>query len=76
MSQIPQPPGLPVFGNLLGFMKKRPEYLLQQAIRYGKIVQFSFGGIRAVLIADPELVQDVLVRRKDDFVKDVNLTAR
>lgn len=69
MAIIPQPRGLPVVGNLLAFVPNPPEYLLQQSIQHGKIVQFNFGGIKAIVVADPELVQDVLVRRKDDFTK-------
>lgn len=67
---VPRPSGLPIIGHLHGLVfRDQPEYLLQKAIQHGPVVHLDFGKIKTVVISDPELVQDVLVRRKNDFVK-------
>lgn len=69
MTHIPSPFKLPIVGNLLSFIPNPPDYLLQQAIQHGAVTHIKLLTVDAVVIADPELVQDVLVRQKADFVK-------
>jgi cytochrome P450 len=65
----PGPRGLPVFGNLLDFAKSPHGFLNGLAQKHGDIAHFKVSKYHAYLLTNPEYIQDVLVRKKEHFVK-------
>jgi cytochrome P450 len=65
----PGPKGAPVLGNLPGLGKGMVEFMMETAA-YGDIASFTIGPTRNYLLSSPDHIHDVLVRRRDTFVKD------
>lgn len=59
-----------VTGILPEFVPDPPEYLAQAAAKYGPIVRFRLFHLMITLVADPALIQEVLVKKAADFPKD------
>jgi cytochrome P450 len=65
----PGPTALPIFGNLLAFARSPHDFLQALAETYGDIARFRVSKFNAYLLTNPDYIQDVLVRKKDHFVK-------
>ena len=65
----PGPPGTLVAGNLPDFARDPLGFLERASRDYGAVAAFRFGRSRALLLSDPELIEEVLVRRRDSFIK-------
>lgn len=67
----PSPPQLPVLGHfhVFGRGPDRLDRVLDLPRRYGDVVRLRFGGIHAHLVANPDLVQEVLHARNREFDK-------
>jgi cytochrome P450 len=66
---IPGPRGGLLLGSARAFTRDAPGFLLGLARAYGPIASFRLAATRAVLIAEPALVEEVLVAQADAFVK-------
>ena len=55
--------------SLYAFRKDPMRYLQRLATRFGDIASFQLGPIQAVLVNNPELIHEVLVRQIDKFPK-------
>ena len=62
------PRGALLLGHLPAFARD-PLDFLSGAAAYGPVVPLRFGRTRAFLLTDPALLEQVLVARRDDFVK-------
>lgn len=70
MSQYPQgPKALPLIGNAWAFARRPNRYLLNLIEQYGDIAHFKLGRLNTYVIAQPDAIQDILVRQKEKFVK-------
>ena len=68
--ELPGPRGLPVLGNLHQIETRKFHLILEDWQRqYGDVYQIALGAERAVVIADPEMVQSILVERPDRFAR-------
>jgi cytochrome P450/nitrite reductase/ring-hydroxylating ferredoxin subunit len=66
--ELPGPRGLPVLGNMHQMETRKFHLILEDWHRqYGDIYQIALGPERAVVIADPEMVQSILIERPDGF---------
>jgi len=68
----PTVPGLPLVGSLFSFRDPAgfPVEFMTQAIKqYGDVVSVQVAGRQLYLLADPDLVHDVLVSRVNEFHK-------
>jgi cytochrome P450 len=73
----PTLPGLPILGNTLAFMKEGgvPVKVMEAAAkRYGDIVRMQVSGSSLYVIAHPNLTQEILVKRVNEFHKPLVLT--
>jgi cytochrome P450 len=71
----PGPRGLETFGFLgRGSAARALAFLEQTARSFGPISSFSILGRRVFLIDDPALIEDVLVTRQHQFVRDTGAT--
>src|SRR5262245_53310831 len=72
LSQVPGPaPAFP-FGNALAFTKSEPHHLMSRwHEEYGDCMVFWIFGQPSLLINDPKLLEQILVKREDDFYKNV-----
>ena len=66
--ELPGPRSFPLLGNLHQIETKKFHLNLEDwRQQYGDIYQFMLGPERAVVIADPEMVQNILVERPEGF---------
>ena len=75
----PTMPGLPLIGNTFAFMSKTglPVQTFRSAARrYGDIVRFKAAGQTIYLVSHPALIQEILVKRVNDFHKPIVLSKR
>jgi cytochrome P450 len=75
----PTMPGLPLIGNTFAFMNKAglPVQTFRSAARrYGDIVRFNAAGQTIYLVSHPSLIQEILVKRVNDFHKPIVLSKR
>ena len=63
------PKGGRLRGNLPDLLRGRTDFLHRCAREYGDVVPLRFGPKRAVLLSDPEHIEDVLVARHHLFAK-------
>ncbi len=62
-------PGLPLLGSLLDFRKDSAQLLLRAANEHGPIVRFKVGPRLVILVADPTLIGEVLLKKHTRYVK-------
>jgi cytochrome P450/nitrite reductase/ring-hydroxylating ferredoxin subunit len=68
--QLPGPHSLPLLGNLHQTKAERFHLVLEDWYRlYGDLYQFGLGPERAVVIANPEMVQKILQERPENFAR-------
>ena len=73
----PTLPGLPIFGNTFAFVNQGglPVETFQLAAeKYGDIVRFRAAGRTLYLVSHPTLIQEILVKRVNDFHKPIVLS--
>jgi cytochrome P450 len=63
------PKALPLVGNALPFARRPNRYLLNLVEQYGDIAHFKLGRLKTYVVAQPDAIQDILVRKKEKFVK-------
>lgn len=63
-AEPPGPPGQPVLGNLLDFLR-RPAAFLLEAGRLGDLVHFRLGPHQAYLINSPDYLHEMFVKQAD-----------
>lgn len=66
---IPSPPGLPLLGNLREMNRDMPGFLQHTARTVGPVSRVRMGPLSMVLVADPALVHEMLVKRPQEFAK-------
>lgn len=80
MSQMnklaPGPKGQLLLGSLLPFSKDSLGFLGSQIAEHGDFVRLRFAHITAHLINDPDIVEEVLLRRADAFDKNTRSVAK
>ncbi|MBX3083478.1 MAG: cytochrome P450 [Anaerolineae bacterium] len=72
LHEPPSVPGLPLLGNMIPFIRTQGlpiDFMREAAAQYGDLVRLKVGGDTFYLIAHPDLVHDVLVKRINDFDK-------
>jgi cytochrome P450 len=74
-ARVPGPTGLPVLGSLLDIHGDPLGWLARLSRQYGPVARFNVAGLTRVLVSDPALVEDLLVRHQDHTTKD-HLTRR
>lgn len=67
--QIPGPDGLFILGNMRDFRADPPTFLLNLALEYGEITHFRILHYPLILLADSDLIRDVLVTNSAHFQK-------
>lgn len=65
----PGPSGLPLLGSTYRYFSNTLSFCENCFEEYGDVVSFDVVGEQMILIADPELIETVLVRREDDLGK-------
>lgn len=63
------PRGTLVAGNLSDFARDPLGFLERASRDYGPVASFRFGRTRAIFVSDPALIEEVLVKRRDSFMK-------
>jgi len=74
LRQPPTAPGLPLLGNAIPFMTASGlpiDFMNEAAVRYGGIVHFKVGKQSFYLVSEPDLVQEILVKRVNEFHKNI-----
>lgn len=61
--------GLPLLGSLFSFVKDMPGFLVSLHEEHGPVAQFRLGRKRVVSLAEPDLVEQILVRDPHLFLK-------
>ncbi len=69
MNRAPGPRGLPLLGCVLPFRKDPIGYLLDAWSRYGDVVRLDIRGKTVHLVARPEHIEHVLVRKRRTYFK-------
>ncbi len=75
----PSMPGLPIFGNTFAFLKKGGlpvETFRLSAQKQGDIVRLRAAGRTIYLVSHPSLIQEILVKRVNDFHKPIVLSKK
>lgn len=68
--QLPGPRSLPILGNLHQIKAERFHLILEDWYRrYGDLYQLKLGSERAVVVADPKIVQKILQERPEEFAR-------
>ncbi|CAA9299986.1 MAG: hypothetical protein AVDCRST_MAG77-5544 [uncultured Chloroflexi bacterium] len=67
------PAGQPILGHLRGVQRDFLSFVTRCAREHGDLVPLSFAGQPALLVSHPELVEEVLVARNQDYVKGTSL---
>ena len=73
----PQIPGLPVLGNLIDFARAGgvPLEFLQRSFKeYGDVFRLKVGGKNMVVVSNPDLFHEILVKRVNEFHKPIVLS--
>ncbi|QSA98762.1 cytochrome P450 [Methylococcus sp. EFPC2] len=65
----PVPPGLPLLGNLLEFRAGAYQAMQNWHKRHGDLVHFRLGPRSFYLASHPDLVEEILIARPEQFVK-------
>jgi cytochrome P450/nitrite reductase/ring-hydroxylating ferredoxin subunit len=73
--ELPGPRGLAILGNMHQIETKKFHLNLEDwHQQYGAIYKFKLGQEHAVVIADPEMVQSILIERPDGFSRLAGIT--
>jgi hypothetical protein len=67
--KIPGPRGRALTGNLPDFAADPLGFLSATAREFGPVSSLRFARMRAFLVSDPAMIEEVLVRRRLDFIK-------
>jgi cytochrome P450 len=67
--KLASPPGLPLLGHLPQMRRDMPGFLLSTARDYGPVCRFRMGPTDMILVVDPALVHEMLVKRASEFHK-------
>lgn len=70
MTPIPGPKGPPFIGQARELIADPPRYISHLADEYGPMTRFGFFGTTFYLVADPDLIREVLVTQAANFPKD------
>jgi cytochrome P450 len=70
MRTAPNVPGLPFLGNAGAFLRDPLGFLVGVRERYGDVARVALGPMTTTLVSDPDLVEDILVTRSRQFIKD------
>lgn len=66
--QLPGPNSLPILGNFHQIKVEKFHLILEDWYRqYGDLYQFRLGSKRAVVVADPEILREILKERPEKF---------
>lgn len=65
----PGPKGVPVLGNLLEIAKGPLEFFEAAAANYGDVVSINMAGLPVLLLNESDLVEQVLVKQPEKFIK-------
>ncbi len=74
LRQPPTAPGLPIIGNTIPFMTASGlpiDYMNETAARYGGLVHFKVAKQSFYLVSEPDLVHEILVKRVNEFRKNI-----
>ena len=63
------PRGSVLTGNLPEFARNPLDFLARTARDYGPVSSLRFGRSRAVLLSDPAMIEELLVKKRLDFIK-------
>jgi cytochrome P450 len=72
MIETPRPPGprgLPLFGPILEYTRDPFAFLENLRLRYGDVAFTQFAGLDAYLLSEPDAIEHVLVRNKQNYPK-------
>jgi len=70
--RIPGPRGLSIIGSLIEYSRKPLEFSTRCAHEYGDAVSLSLGPIHIYLFNHPSLIEEVLSRQNQNFIKDIS----
>ena len=73
--QPPGPRGLSVIGSLLEYSRKPLEFSTKCAREYGDVVSLSLGSVRVYLFNHPSLIEEILSKQNQNFIKDISYRA-
>ena len=65
----PGPKESPVFGSLKHYLNDLPYYLLRLSREYGNLCTFHLGKTPVVLVNEPDLIEQILVKDSRKFIK-------
>jgi cytochrome P450 len=67
---LPTPSGYPLVGHLPDFIRGPRAYLSSLSRDHGDLVRFRIGTQETVVVTGPELIEELLVQRRNEIVKD------
>ena len=70
--RIPGPRGLSTIGSIIEYSQKPLEFSTRCAHEYGDVVFLSLGPIRMYLFNHPSLIEEVLSKQNQNFIKDIS----
>ena len=69
VSPVTSPRGNVITGHLSDFGKDPLAFLTRTARDHGPVARLRFGRMRAFLVCDPAMIEEILVRKRNDYVK-------
>lgn len=66
--QPPGPPGLPIVGSLVPYLRDQPRFLMESYRRYGPVVRFQFLGLKGAILCGAEANRYILVGAVNNFL--------
>ncbi|HEX6574687.1 MAG TPA: cytochrome P450 [Gemmatimonadaceae bacterium] len=68
-ARLSGPPRRVLTGNLRDFSLDPLKFLTETSNQFGPVASLRFGRMRAFLVSDPGMIEEILVKRRNDFVK-------
>lgn len=65
----PTPPGLPVLGHIANIARDAVGYFEHCVATYGDVTQLQLGSYPALLVNDPDLIEQIFVKQHEKFIK-------
>ena len=65
----PGPKESPVFGSLKHYLNDLPYYLLRLSREYGNLCTFHLGKTPVILVNEPDMIEQILVKDSRKFIK-------